>query len=91
MNEVAPDEEGVGWSWFDAAAPSTRLHTDVTTAFARCLDSEDGRFVMAHLRQLTVARVLGPETSASALRYLEGQRQLVGYMTELMQRGRGSK
>ncbi|MFT6582860.1 MAG: Bbp19 family protein [Alphaproteobacteria bacterium] len=92
MNGMARDEEGVGWSWFEDAAPSTRPHTeDVTAAFARCLDSEDGVLVMAHLRHVTVERVLGPEVPATALRYLEGQRQLVGYMAELLKRGRGDK
>ena len=90
MNRLAPDEGSVGWSWFEDAAAPARPQLEVTTAFARCLDTEDGKLVMAHLRQLTVERVLGPEASASALRYLEGQRQLVGYMAELVKRGRGS-
>jgi hypothetical protein len=59
--------------------------------FSRCFQSEDGDRVLRHLRAITVLRVLGPNSSDSLLRYVEGQRQLVKYIDTLIRRGRGSQ
>ena len=46
-------------------------------AYAHCFSSAEGRVVLSHLRQVTLERALGPDSSDDALRQLEGQRQLV--------------
>jgi hypothetical protein len=83
-----------GWEWFtvpseespeaaaaDAAPPDLPLH------FARCLNTADGRIVLAHLESMTLRRVLPASASDAALRVLEGQRQLVAYIAALVARG----
>lgn len=91
-----------GWDWLDAPERAsaargngatdrsdTRHDQDLALAFARCFQSRDGRRVWRHLRGLTVDRVLGPDVSDAALRYLEGQRQLIHHIARLVDRGAG--
>ena len=61
----------------------------LATAFALCFAGTAGRRVLEHLRKTTIERRLGPEASDALLRYLEGQRQLVDYITALVRRGGG--
>lgn len=91
-----------GWDWLDAPERAsgaggdaaadragTRHDQDLALAFARCFKSRDGQRVWRHLRGLTVDRVLGPDVSDAALRYLEGQRQLIHHIARLVDRGAG--
>ena len=80
-----------GWAWFepisgdddgDAADPG------LAAAFARCFRGDDGGRVIAHLKAVTLERVLGPAASDAQLRHAEGQRQLVAYVNALIERGR---
>ncbi|PCJ59377.1 MAG: hypothetical protein COA65_06345 [Rhodospirillaceae bacterium] len=48
-----------------------------------------GRAVLRHLMARTHHRHLGPNASDAALRYLEGQRQLVAYLATMIERGGG--
>jgi|GEM_PF-711552 len=57
-------------------------------SFVRCFSSDDGMRVLSHLRSMTRDRVLGPEASDAALRYIEGQRQLVAFVESQIARGR---
>ncbi|MCW8915044.1 MAG: hypothetical protein OQK24_04230 [Magnetovibrio sp.] len=85
----------IGWSWFerndelnadihDLAVPDRELKL----AYARCFSSEQGKQVISHLRAMTLDRALGPNVSAETLRHIEGQRQLVSYICQLINRGR---
>lgn len=59
---------------------------EIRQAFARCFNSREGRIVLSFLKRLTLERYLGPDSSADALRHLEGQRYLVGYILTLINR-----
>jgi len=58
---------------------------------ARLFASPDGVALLAHLRAITLDRCLGPESSPSALRHLEGQRHLVLHLLSLAARGRDGR
>lgn len=60
----------------------------VEAAFIRTFASDDGRKVLAHLQAITFHRALGSNASAEQLRYLEGQRALVGQILRLIKGGR---
>ena len=57
---------------------------EIRWAFAKCFNTREGQIVLAVLKRMTQERYLGPDSSADALRHLEGQRQLVGYMLSLL-------
>lgn len=54
----------------------------------RLLSSGEGENFVKWLRSITKERVLGPEASAGALAYQEGQRQLVAQIEAHVERGR---
>lgn len=92
--------EEAGWDWFDTpraqAHDSTasrgkedRPREEIAKAFARCFGAPGAQEVMAHLRAVTVERVLSPQVDDRVLRHLEGQRQLVAYIEALVRLGRG--
>ncbi|MEI8393487.1 MAG: hypothetical protein WCF85_02045 [Rhodospirillaceae bacterium] len=76
-----------GWSWL-SATPTVSGSDELAPAFARCFGSGDGARVLGHLRALTLERSIGPEAPDTALRHLEGQRQLVLIIQALITRGR---
>ena len=76
-----------GWAWL-SAAPTAAGGDDLAAAFARCFTGHDGNRVLQHLRAVTTERSLGPDAPDSALRHLEGQRQLVQAIGALVARGR---
>ena len=83
-----------GWDWFDLAPQETEdlerplgSNADLLHAYARTFRSEAGCQVLRHLRSITTHRVIGPETSDACLRHLEGQRQLVKYIVNLVEHG----
>ena len=82
-----------GWGWFEngdgaSADNPPEAGTDLALACARCFRGTDGERVIAYLRALTLDRALGPGASDTLLRHLEGQRQLVAHITQLIRRGR---
>ncbi len=86
-----------GWDWFDlsppfkaaaAGLPVDHPEKETARAFARCFRGRDGKMALGHLRSLTLDRALGPGAGDGLLRHLEGQRQLVAYITHLIDRGR---
>ena len=89
-----PAEDLAGWDWFqsspidDGDGKNEEGALQLARAFARCFSSDDGRRVLAHLQSLTMERSLGPDSTDNLLRHLEGQRQLVSYMTKQVERGR---
>ena len=85
--------DDAGWNWFDEASLPSETGKDVlletAEAFARTFRSPDGQTVFRHLTTLTLGRHLGPNASDATLRHLDGQRQLVGYLAAMIERGGG--
>jgi len=80
-----------GWAWLSAAPTAAGGPADreeLAAAFARCFTGTDGARVLQHLRAVTTERSLGPDAPDTALRHLEGQRQLVQAIHALVARGR---
>lgn len=61
---------------------------DVARAAAMCFRGGDGEVVLDYLRGLTLGRTLGPGADDRLLRHLEGQRQLVVHLIQLVDAGR---
>jgi len=61
---------------------------EIEKNFARVFSSNDGRAVLAHLRRITIERVLGPNATDAELRGLEAQRALVHQIEQLSERGK---
>ncbi len=61
---------------------------EVEQNYARTFSTAAGAAVLAHLRRITIERVLGPNASDSELRGLEAQRALVHQIETLIQRGK---
>ncbi len=78
------------WLWSNTKVAPNDVAVDrlgLAKAFSRCFSGVDGELVMNHLRGLTLDRALGAQVDPQALRHLEGQRQLVLYITTLIDRG----
>ncbi len=91
-------ENNRGWEWFDkfddnrsAINDDTGQNPDIAATYARCFTGDDGQAVLRHLRSLTIERTLGPGSSDSLLRHVEGQRQLVARIHALIENGRLAK
>lgn len=86
-----------GWSWFlpDSNEGTGEILTDnkkeLAQNYARCFSTADGKRVLAHLHSLTLDRALGPGVKSGLLRHLEGQRQLVTYISAQIRRGQQGK
>ena len=65
--------------------------TDIELAYAKTFSGTSGQRVLAHLRQITIERALGPNATESELRSLESQRMLVHQIELLVSRGQGGK
>lgn len=61
---------------------------DIASVFSRLFQSDDGKRALAHLQAITYERSLGPDASNEALRYLEGQRSMIGLIFRLIDQGR---
>lgn len=84
-------DDPCGWAWLDGVRPATgnddeRL--ELARAAARAFSGADGERLIAHLRTATLERSLGPDAGGRVLRHLEGQRQLVLYLSALIAFGR---
>ena len=62
--------------------------TEIEKSFARTFGTSDGCAVLAHLRKITIERVLGPKATDAELRGLEAQRALVHQIEQLSERGK---
>ncbi|MBT4890050.1 MAG: hypothetical protein HON65_10910 [Rhodospirillales bacterium] len=81
------------WSWIDGKVSTNRPDADsleLSRSFARVFSHSESARVLDHLRKSTRDRVFGPEVSEATLRYVEGQRALVAYMENIIERGRSS-
>ena len=63
--------------------------TDIELAYAKTFSGVSGQRVLAHMRKITIERVLGPNATESELRALESQRCFVHQIENLIQRGQG--
>lgn len=90
---TAPDEHS-SWGWFNDAAGDPQSWSgqeepdeELTSVFARCFATADGRKVLRHLRRVAFERALGPASTDAHLRHADGQRQLVVYILALISKG----
>lgn len=82
---------GFDWPWQpEDFVPRSGHGEDGGQLAARVFRGADGDRFLAYLRGLTLDRVLGPAASDQALRHLEGQRQLVQHIANLVAQGRGN-
>ena len=86
-------ERDLGWGGFDewTTPKADGALSDTEKCFARCFAGKDGEEVVSWLRQMTMARALGPEARDAELRHLEGQRYLVAQICALIARGRAGQ
>ena len=63
--------------------------SDIELAYAKTFAGNSGQRVLAHMRKITIERVLGPNATESELRALESQRFFVHQIENLIQRGQG--
>ena len=61
---------------------------EIEQNYARAFATSAGAAVLAHLRRITVERVLGPNATDAELRGLEAQRALVHQIESLIERGK---
>ncbi len=61
---------------------------DIELNYARCFGTGAGAQVLAHLRKITIERVLGPNATDAELRGLEAQRALVHQIENMIERGK---
>jgi hypothetical protein len=83
-----------GWEWFAGPVPADKdpgiadvPGGELAARFARCFAGNDGRAVLDHLHAITLHRALAPAASDQELRHIEGQRNLVIYISALVARG----
>jgi hypothetical protein len=85
MPPVSAVEKGLVYTPFEPGKAESR---DIERAFARLFSTQDGQTVLAHLQVITFQRALGAGSTDQQLRYLEGQRAMVGTILRLIDRGR---
>lgn len=56
--------------------------------YTRTFATSAGAAVLAHLRRITIERVLGPNATDAELRGLEAQRTLVHMIESMIERGK---
>ena len=61
--------------------------SEIEKQYARTFNSVSGKQVMAHLRAITIERVLGANASDSELRWIAAQSALVHQIENLIKRG----
>ena len=64
---------------------------ELALSFMRAFGGEDGKHVLDPLRHMTLNRALGPDVTTEHLRHLEGQRFLVAYIDNQIQRGKNDE
>lgn len=88
-NDALPMNDGLeGALVYRPPNPEKIEQQDMERVFARVFLSDDGRKALAYLQMLTFQRALGPASSDTELRYLEGQRALMATILRLIDRGR---
>lgn len=75
----------VGWEWLEQA-PAPDQTDELPRLFADCFRGARGEIVLAHLRRAFLMRRLPPSASDAELRHLEGQRTVVAYIMDMIER-----
>ncbi len=85
--------DDAGWNWFDEASLPSETGKDVlletAEAFARTFRSPDGQTGLPASDDVDPWPPSWAERIGCGLRHLEGQRQLVGYLAAMIERGGG--
>ena len=63
---------------------------EVETLFSRVLNTEDGKKLLAYLQYITLHRALNENATNEQLRFIEGQRALVGKILKLTQNNKNT-
>ena len=61
--------------------------TEIEKQYARTFTCNSGKQVLAHLRSLTIERVIGPNVSDNELRWWAAQNALVHQIENFIKRG----
>ena len=61
--------------------------TEIEKQYARTFTCNSGKQVLAHLRSLTIERVMGPNVSDNELRWWAAQNALVHQIENFIKRG----
>lgn len=64
---------------------------EINLALVSCFSGEAGRIALEYLRSITTNVASGPEISTNALLHLEGQRFLVGLISQRINLGHREK
>ena len=95
MSEQTHDrtaEQPGDWNWFESTPakqfqPSPFDKPQLMKIASRFFQTREGSYLLDYLRTITIERTLGPESSDTLLRHLEGQRQLVAMLTKMAEHG----
>ena len=74
-----------GWDALEPAPPPET--PELAREFVRAFISNSGDAVLAHLRRMTVDRVLPPDCSDAALRHHQGECSVVFHILRMIERG----
>ena len=72
------------FSAFKRFTTKTRDNDDLAHVYARLFRTTDGQAVLEHLHQQTLFRLTDPFVTTDQLRFIEGQRQLVLLICQMM-------
>jgi len=91
MSEQTNVQRG-DWDWFEQTptkptSPSPFDKAQLVKIAARLFQTHEGSYLLDYLRAITIERTLGPESSDTLLRHMEGQRQLVAMLTKMVEHG----
>ena len=64
------------------------MSENIAHDYARTFCTPSGTRVIAHLRKITIERVLGPNATDAELRGLEAQRSLIHHIENMIDRGK---
>ena len=64
------------------------MSENIAQDFARTFCTPSGARVIAHLRKITIERVLGPNATDAELRGVEAQRALIHQIENMIERGK---
>lgn len=60
---------------------------NIAIEFTRTFNCNSGKRVLEYLKSITLERYLSPQSTNEELRYLEGQRYLISFITNMIKRG----
>lgn len=75
----------------DGHMRTSEQERQINLSIVACLETPAGREVIAYLRSITTNVASGPEISDRALMHLEGQRFLVGLLSQRINLGHKAK